>query len=208
MLGGSEGLAAGLEAAFGGLKHPRSGGELRRRLDGGDLDALLAEIQDLSRSRLEAGAPPPTVAVRIDQGEELFGADGRAEADAFLPALAGALAVPHGQGAEAIAARRRALGVVAIRSESYVRLQTEPRLEGVRSLLFPLNPIARGEFKAVVEGPAARATEAGKPLAVEPALTRALLKDAEGADALPLLAFTLERLLVEHGADGDLRLDE
>src|SRR5262249_52889064 len=41
----------------------------------------------------------------------------------------------------------------------------------------------------VIEGPARRIG-----LEVEPALTAALLRDSQGADALPLLAFTLERL--------------
>src|SRR5262249_32785318 len=57
-------------------------------------------------------------------------------------------------------------------------------------------------------GPAARATAAGRRLRVEPTLTNQLLEDAEGADALPLLAFTLERLCVECGGDGDLRLTD
>ncbi|HEY4973947.1 MAG TPA: SUMF1/EgtB/PvdO family nonheme iron enzyme, partial [Steroidobacteraceae bacterium] len=43
-------------------------------------------------------------------------------------------------------------------------------------------------------------------LVVEPALVDALVRDAEGADALPLLAFTLERLFSEFGADGHLTL--
>jgi hypothetical protein len=100
------------------------------------------------------------------------------------------------------------LCIVAIRSDSYERLQTEPMLERVTPFLFDLPPIARGEFKAVIEGPASRHTEAGNRLTVAPALTERLLRDAEGADALPLLAFTLERLFVECGGDGDLRLEE
>ncbi len=43
---------------------------------------------------------------------------------------------------------------------------------------------------------------------IEPALIDQLLHDTSGADALPLLAFTLEQLFVDYGADGDLRLDE
>ena len=34
------------------------------------------------------------------------------------------------------------------------------------------------------------------------------MRDAEGADALPLLAFILERLLIDYGTDGDLLLKE
>ena len=63
----------------------------------------------------------------------------------------------------------------------------------------------------MIEGPARRLADSDRPLQIEPALTSALLKDIDegGAkDALPLLAFTLERLYVEHGGDGDLRLSE
>ena len=44
-------------------------------------------------------------------------------------------------------------------------------------------------------------------LAIEPALVDTLARDATGADALPLLAFTLERLFGEFGADGNLTLE-
>ena len=47
-----------------------------------------------------------------------------------------------------------------------------------------------------------------KPLKIEPLLIEALLEDSSGADALPLLAFTLERLYENYGKDGNLTLDE
>jgi Novel STAND NTPase 1/WD domain, G-beta repeat len=97
------------------------------------------------------------------------------------------------------------LVVVAIRSDSYERLQTEPRLLHVAQHPFSLPPMPAAEYKAVIEGPATRASEAGRNLTVDPALTEALVHDAEGADALPLLAFTLERLYVEYGGSGRLR---
>ncbi len=67
----------------------------------------------------------------------------------------------------------------------------------------------RGNFKDVIEGPAARAQQSGQKLVVEPELTQRLLEDIEkggGGDALPLLAFALEQLYVEYGAAGALRL--
>ena len=57
----------------------------------------------------------------------------------------------------------------------------------------------RGAYQTVIEGPAKRLAESDRVLTVEPALTAALLADIEeggGKDALPLLAFTLERLYV------------
>jgi hypothetical protein len=50
-----------------------------------------------------------------------------------------------------------------------------------------------------------------RPLVVDPALTQALLADIEdggGRDAMPLLAFTLERLYLEHGDRGRLTLGD
>src|SRR5262249_41674719 len=85
---------------------------------------------------------------------------------------------------------------------------TEPRLAGVKQHLFSLPPIPHTDFRAVIEGPAERSTRAGRKLTVAPALTDRLLSDAEGADALPLLAFTLEWLLVEYGSDCELWLDD
>ena len=54
--------------------------------------------------------------------------------------------------------------LVAIRSDSYERLQTEPRLMHVAQHPFSLLPIPQAEFKAVIEGPAMRASEAGHKL--------------------------------------------
>jgi len=69
---------------------------------------------------------------------------------------------------------------------------------------FNLPPLAAADYRSVIEGPADRVNEAGRLLTLEPGLAAALLADAQGADALPLLGFTLERLYVEHGGDGAL----
>ena len=54
-----------------------------------------------------------------------------------------------------------------------------------------------------------RRTRAGERLIVEPALVERLLADtAESADALPLLALTLERLYRDFGGDGNLTAEE
>src|SRR5208283_5083228 len=59
------------------------------------------------------------------------------------------------------------------------------------------------------EGPAQRAAEVGARLEIDPQLTARLLADIEreaGADALPLLAFTLQQLYQDHCASGRLTL--
>lgn len=67
----------------------------------------------------------------------------------------------------------------------------------------------RGAYQVVIEGPAARLKDSKRTLAIEPGLTQRLLEDIEkggGSDALPLLAFTLEQLYLEHGGGGTLKL--
>ena len=207
-ISGATGLAASLEKAFREAASPKTRADIRKQLEQpGGLDRLLVELLAL-RPAARPDEPKPTVVMAIDQGEELLLAEGRSEAEILLARLAETLAPPESEGAEAIAARRRALVVVAIRSDSYEQFQTEPKLAGVKPALFSLPPIERAEFKSVVEGPASRATAAGRKLEIDPRLTERLLQDAQGADALPLLAFTLERLFIEHGGDGDLRLTE
>jgi hypothetical protein len=209
VMSGATGLAASLETAFRERRAARSRAVINQTLqESGGFERLLIELQALATSRIDPDASPPMVAISIDQGEELFGAEGGAEAERFLDLLGQTLSPPAGEGAEALAARQRALVILGIRSDSYERLQTEPRLAQVVPYLFSLPPIARAEFKAVVEGPARRHTEAGHKLTVDPALTERLVDETEGADALPLLAFTLERLFVEHGGDGKLLLED
>ena len=61
----------------------------------------------------------------------------------------------------------------------------------------PTRPSSRGRR--------ARLADTDRALKIEPALTEALLDDVEaggGKDALPLLAFTLERLYLEYGGGG------
>jgi WD40 repeat protein/Tfp pilus assembly protein PilF len=208
-ISGATGLAASLEVAFrvrGRARTRAAVNETLKQHDG--LDCLLAELQALAMSPIEHGASPPTVIIAIDQGDELFGADGGTEAERFLDMLALTLSTTALDGATALTVRQRALAIVAIRSDAYERLQTSPRLVHLAPYLFSLPPVASAEFKAVVEGPARRHTEAGHRLAVDPALTERLVHETEGADALPLLAFTLERLFVEHGGAGKLCLDD
>ena len=212
-ISGTTGLAAVLEAAF--LKYrkpstkPRTRADIRGTLQQAEgLDLLLCELQELARPRAPTDERPPTVVIAIDQAEELFAADGRTEAMVLLARLAETLGRPAGVDSDAIATRRRSLVVVTIRSDSYELLQTESKLAHVDPYLFSLPPLEPADYRTVIEGPAVRASSTGSRLRIEPQLTERLLNDTRGADALPLLAFTLERLFLECGGDGDLRLDE
>ena len=69
----------------------------------------------------------------------------------------------------------------------------------------------KGSYAEVIKGPARRLDGSARQLEVDDALVDALLADIEAGgakDALPLLAFTLERLYLEHGGDGDLTVAE
>ncbi len=136
-------------------------------------------------------AKPPTVVIAIDQAEELFNAENR-EAPRMLELLA-----------TAVAADGNAVILATVRSDSFERLQTEPRLAEVPVLPFSLAPIPLGAFKDLIECPARLINP---PLAIDPALTDQLLKDLAADDALPLLAFTLERLLNRRRGQGTLTL--
>jgi hypothetical protein len=133
--------------------------------------------------------------VPIDQAEELFLADGRAEADELLRQIDEMRQRLASK--DTAAAALRVLFVLTIRSDALPQLQACTALQALSPVLFSLPPMPASEFKEVIEGPARRRTESdrGPPLTVEPALTEALIAEARGADALPLLALTLEWLL-------------
>ena len=207
-LSGATGLAACVEAALKQLKVPRSLAAITETLQQEDgLSRLLAELQELAGRRIGAAcrAELPTIVLSIDQGEELFARDGRQEAERVLRAIRCAL-MPMPPAAAATTSIRPPLLIVAIRSDAYEQLQMEKSLYGIGSCLFDLRPLNRSEYKSVIEGPAMRASEAGQPLQLDPLLTERLIEDAEGADALPLLAFTLERLYLQYGSVGRLQL--
>lgn len=98
--------------------------------------------------------------------------------------------------------------VLTIRTDMFELVQRDARLPSGKRQILDLSALDATQYKGVIEGPALRATQAGNPLVVEPALTERLLQEAVGPDALPLLAFTLERLYRDYGRDGDMLLKE
>lgn len=206
---GKTGLVSSLEAAFRQRGAQRNRADIHKHLQQPEgLAQLVRALQQPAIPALPPDVSAPTVIIPIDQGEELFTSEGRAEAEQFLTHLGGLLASPKGAEADKPPVHPLVVALVAIRSDSYARLQVEGCLQQVNQTLFDLKPISRVEYKGIIEAPAQRATAAGRRLAIEPRLTKQLIDEAEGADALPLLAFILERLFEEYGADGDLTLDE
>lgn len=191
-ISGPTGLQASISSATGSGDHSlRAPADLVRvfRELRAPVAERLARIADAGRESV--AERPPTIVIPLDQAEELYGAD-RSEADEFLDLLTGAI---NQDG--------NALLLISIRSDAYDHLQTDRRLEAIPAVLFSLPPMPTSAFKDVIEGPAKLARP---PLHVDPELTHQLLADLESKDALPLLAFTLERLASMHGAEGQLTI--
>jgi len=202
-LTGEHGFAAMLEAALKSRNITRNRADIRAAATAGAaaVRPLLAQLV----APLDAGdgtsAGPPTLVIAVDQAEELLTAD-NAEAAALLALLADL----------AKSDDPAVLVIFTVRSDSFEPLQSRSELAGTQPHhLVDLPPTPAGSYGDIIRGPARRMSAAGRKLTVEETLVDALLADIERGgtkDALPLLAFTLERLYRDYGADGDLQLSE
>jgi formylglycine-generating enzyme required for sulfatase activity len=204
-ISGETGLLRALEGAFRTANLSVARADLRNAIDGGatKLRPLLSTLaQKATFTTADTAVTPkdPTLVLSIDQGEELFLAEGQQEAQPFL-ALLHDLVTPE---APAV------IALFTIRSDNYERLQLAKELEGVRQQALSLPPMPRGSYAEVIKGPAERLEGTPRALNIDDAVVDALLTDIEAGgakDALPLLAFTLERLYGEYGATGHLKLE-
>ena len=201
-MSGSQGLLASLKAALAAAGQALSQDALRTELAGTGLAGVLRRIEARPQAPGAPGlvtAPTTTrtVLVPIDQAEELFTSDGGDEAQQLLQHIETVQQELVASEPPREGLRLRVLFLVTIRSDSLPRLQADARLQRLAPVLFSLPAMPASEFKAVIEGPARRHTESVKPLAIAPQLTEELVADAKGADALPLLALTLEWLYRE-----------
>ena len=199
VLTGPSGLITCLESALQSAGHPVSYGAIQDVVNHG-ANAIRPMLQKLAQSS-GGETDAPTLILPVDQGEELFHADGADEAKSFLEILRDLTVTDN-----------PALAVIfTIRSDNFEALQSAPELEGIDEVLFNLPPIPRGSYAEVITGPALRLQGTDRNLLIEETLVEAILRDIEAGgarDALPLLAFTLERLYKEYGGDGDLKLSE
>jgi len=203
-LSGEHGFAAMFEAALKARGITRNRADIRAAVTAGAaaVRPLLATLAvPLDSGDGAAPATPPTLVIAVDQAEELLGAD-TAEAGPFLTLLADL----------ARSDDPAVLVIFTVRSDSFESLQSRPELAGTQPHhLVDLPPVPAGSYGDIIRGPARRMSAAGRKLLVEETLVDALLADIEQGgtkDALPLLAFTLERLYTDYGADGDLQLGE
>jgi formylglycine-generating enzyme required for sulfatase activity len=204
-ISGETGLLHALEGAFEAAKIATARADLRAVMDGGagTLRPLLQNLADKVTPAIVDTATksrPSTLVVAIDQGEELFLAEGQDEARTFLALLRDLLA----DDAPSV------IALFAIRSDNYERLQLAKELDGVKQVTLSLPPMPKGAYAEVIKGPANRLYGTARALKVDNALVDALLTDIEAGgakDSLPLLAFTLERLYGEYRGGGHLKAE-
>ncbi|MBY5904156.1 TIR domain-containing protein [Rhizobium leguminosarum] len=183
---------AGLARSFG------ISGSISQEAIAARFTTLRAPVVDRLTRYAQAGqqnpiSRPPTLILPIDQGEELFAADQQESADARETLV------------NALAADPDLLVVITYRSDSFAALQGETSLSAIPRLLFDLPALPLAAFSEVIEGPGRLAQP---PIRFENKLSAQLVSDLDQADALPLLAFTLERLVEDHGNGEVIELAE
>ena len=177
---------------------PRSRADIEQFVTASDdaLVKILAALREAGHTPGLSGqaTPPPTIVIPIDQGEELFNEEGRAEAERFIDILS-----------KALAADPRLLALVTMRTDSFPQVQNDSVLAALPKDTFTLDKMLEGSYRDIIEGPAALVKPT--PLKIDPLLTEALLQDAAGQDALALLAFTLRYLYDKYQANNELSLE-
>lgn len=203
-ISGETGLVNALAGAFEAAGVAIARGDLRESVASGAaaVKALLARLQAAVSSPEDGASPgrPPTLVIPVDQSEELFLGEAQDEAKGFLRLLAKLSASDD----------PAVICVFTIRSDNYERLQSAPELDGLHQETLSLPPMPKGSYAEIVRGPLRRLDGTPRAIHADEALIEAVLADVEtgvSKDALPLLAFTLERLYQEYGTTGRLTLD-
>jgi CHASE2 domain-containing sensor protein len=207
-----EGLAHKLAAR----SHPASPvnpGDISPQLMADDLSKAVEEFSKLivtattqaheQRRIGDRDARPPAPILAIDQAEELFRSEDTLESQRFLYLLACLIRVPP--------AGVDPLAMMTIRGDSVdVLFKTIADLgvEVPETETLQLLPLPRTSYRDVIVKPLELLSRRGQKLTISPAFADRLVADATGADALPLLAFTLSRLYQGFSARGSLTLDE
>lgn len=155
--------------------------------------AALEAVLEIKGSKLRAAADraAATILISVDQAEEMARAEGDS-GDALADYLRAALASASGRWQLAF----------TIRTDSFAELQNHPRFQDINVRGYDLRAIPVFRFDSVVEEPAKR-----YGVTVDTSLVDALMDDAPKDDALPLLAFALQRLWRQYAASGALTSD-
>jgi WD40 repeat protein len=188
-------LAAGYPPAVGdavGIPDRRA---LRDQLAGEDADQAAKTFLDAARAlALARGGGGATVLLPIDQFEEFLTPSAGPAADKFLKFLAHVCRYRDD----------RVLVIGTMRSDYLDVYERHPfALKAPRFRPWRLEPFPREQIEGVILKPAARAH-----VEVTPELLDRLKREAPTADALPLLAFTLEKMYRRGAGDQKLDLSE
>ncbi len=188
---GSEGLLAALEDVHRRFTLQESRADLRDRLATPEsFIALLSELRRVAAKRALISEPPlPLPVLCLDQGEEVFAASAAPESGKLLQLARGSIDSDA------------ALLLVSIRSDSYGDMQSAKALARIDQVPVSLGPVPHGEIAHVIREPAEILRHKVGPAApvFDPAVIERLQQEIEGEkDALPLLAFVLQRLMREH----------
>ena len=148
----------------------------------------------------------PMLVLPVDQAEELFSAEAGHEGAELLATLHELMVGADDE------EKLPLIVVVTIRTDRYAEMQTAPEVLGMEIAFDDLRPMPLGRFREVIEGPAARSTQGGRPLAVDNALVNHLFAEAAntnaGGDSLPLLSLTLHRMFLDYGSSERLTLSQ
>lgn len=203
-ISGREGLAASLETAAKsvGIAQVLNRGDLYRRLTEAptNIDDILSSIVAARPLGADEAHEPLQIVLAIDQCEELFSSYDSGEAKTLVDVLAYLLTVENDAATisdNAFLTRAYTVSiVVTIRSDNFTLLQLHPSFSDfcARAQNVALSPLSDRRYRDVIVGPAKRQSECVQQFELDDALVEQLLSENVGADALPLLAFTLRDL--------------
>ena len=157
------------------------------------LRAALDQATTVLRARADRASA--TILIAMDQGEELARTEGES-GDALADFLRSALAAPPTDGEPV-----PWMVCFTVRTDSFQELQAAERFRDIPTRPADVRSLPLFRFCHAIEQPAAR-----YGVEIEPKLVDALIEDASGSDALPLLAFTLQRLWRQFAPEKRIRL--
>jgi formylglycine-generating enzyme required for sulfatase activity len=144
-----------------------------------------------SNLRSAANHRTASILISVDQAEEMARAEGNS-GEALADYLRAALETTTSSWQIAF----------TIRTDSFPELQSHRRFQDLKARGYDLRAVPVFRFDSVVEEPAKR-----YGVTVDHALVDALMEDSPKSDALPLLAFGLQRLWRQYSASGSLAKD-
>lgn len=148
-------------------------------------------LADVADDLLSAGAGLVRrhLLIVVDQAEQLLNVSSPAKLDTFARLF-------HPDAAGPVQ------WLLTMRSEFIDRLVAHPQLQDVQVAPFPLKPLSPAKMSLIIQHPARLAG-----LSVDAELVETMVSDARSGEALPLLAYTLQRLALGVQRGGALSME-